>query len=44
MKLKQLGLLTIGLLLMSEISSADAGKKLLLETSQGQVEIAFYPE
>ena len=44
MKLKQLGLLAIGLLLMSETSSANAGKKLLLETSQGQVEIAFLPE
>ena len=29
---------------MSETSSANAGKKLLLETSQGQVEIAFLPE
>ena len=44
MKLKQLGLLAIGLLLMSETSSANVGKKLLLETSQGQVEIAFLPE
>ena len=44
MKLKQLGLLAIGLLLMSETSPANAGKKLLLETSQGQVEIAFLPE
>ena len=29
---------------MSETSSAEAGKKLLLETTQGQVEIAFLPE
>ena len=29
---------------MNETSSANAGKKLLLETSQGQVEIAFLPE
>ena len=29
---------------MSETSSATASKKLLLETSQGQVEIAFLPE
>ena len=29
---------------MSDTSSANAGKKLLLETSQGQVEIAFLPE
>ena len=34
MKLKRLGILAIGLLLMSETSSANAGKKLLLETSQ----------
>ena len=44
MKLKQLSLLAIGLLLMSETLSAKEGKKLLLETSQGQVEIAFLPE
>ena len=44
MQLKRLGILAIGLLLMSETSSANAGKKLLLETSQGQVEIAFLPE
>ena len=44
MQLKQIGLLAIGLLFMSETSSANAGKKLLLETSQGQVEIAFLPE
>jgi peptidylprolyl isomerase len=29
---------------MSETSSAEAGKKLLLETTQGQVEIAFLSE
>ena len=29
---------------MCEISSANSGKKLLLETSKGQVEIAFLPE
>ena len=29
---------------MSETSSATTSKKLLLETSQGQVEIAFLPE
>ena len=44
MKLKRLSILAIGLLLMSDTSSANAGKKLLLETSQGQVEIAFLPE
>ena len=33
---KRLGLLAIGLLIMSETSSANASKKLLLETSQGQ--------
>ena len=44
MKLKRLGLLAIGLLFMNETSLANAGKKLLLETSQGQVEIAFLPE
>ena len=41
---KRFGLLAIGLLIMSETSSANASKKLLLETSQGQVEIAFLPE
>tara|TARA_A100001015_G_scaffold126632_1_gene140320 strand:- start:25 stop:216 length:192 start_codon:yes stop_codon:yes gene_type:complete len=44
MQLKRLGFLAIGLLFMSETSSAEAGKKLLLETTQGQVEIAFLPE
>ena len=44
MQLKLLGLLTIGLLFMSETSSASTGKKLLLETSQGQVEIELLPK
>ena len=44
MQLKLLGFLTIGLLFMSETSSAKAGKKLLLETSQGQVEIELLPK
>ena len=44
MRFKQLGLIAIGLLFMSETSSATTSKKLLLETSQGQVEIAFLPE
>ena len=44
MRFKQLGLIAIGFLFMSETSTATASKKLLLETSQGQVEIAFLPE
>ena len=44
MQLKRLGFLAIGLLFMSETSSAEAGKKLLLETTQGQVEIVFLPD
>ena len=44
MRFKQLGLIAIGFLFMSETSTATTSKKLLLETSQGQVEIAFLPE
>ena len=44
MRFKRLGLIAIGFLFMSETSSATTSKKLLLETSQGQVEIAFLPE
>ena len=44
MKSKRLSLIAIGILFMSETSSANPSKKLLLETSKGQVEIVFLPE
>ena len=42
MKSKRLSLIAIGILFMSETSAANSGKKLLLETSKGQVEIVFF--
>ncbi len=44
MKLSLFSLLGMGLLLMSETTDAETNKKLLLETSQGQIEIALLPE
>jgi peptidylprolyl isomerase len=44
MKLRLFYLLGIGLLFMSETTTAEAEKKLLLETSKGQIEIALLPE
>lgn len=44
MKSTLASLLGIGIFFMSESSSADTGKKLLLETSKGQIEIEFLPQ
>ena len=44
MRLKLLVIIAIGLFFMNNTSSAATSKKLLLDTTQGQIEIVFLPD